>query len=352
MLVPFRSVLFYSIHVVRVSRCLECFCAQSAQPFEEEGQCATCGLPTVVNPSDELLTALLCEGCECEVHLRCAGKDTIPEGDWFCASCSSKYSGFPPVVPAPLRSSPAPLIVTASASSTTSSCLDYDGTDEKGDAMNVTGRGSDEKPSEDGMVDHREYTSKHTVYRCTFRGCGFVSMSREALREHRGLHDDSASAPDPGVTEDGENLKFIDEGARARVPSQRQILRLMPDHLRRDLNETGLIDFLENLTELFQNLAGPDSGHGQTFNAVMCRVQKHILKDRRITTRSPEWRVCRDLLGVVNASWHIPLTSIEVDGIPVNSETFLFLFSAVRVVICTCRVVSAGESSRTPAACT
>ena len=94
--------------------------------------------------------------------------------------------------------------------------------------MNVTSRGSDEEPNEDGMVDHREYTSKHTVYRCTFRGCGFVSMSREALREHRGLHDDSASAPDPGVTEDGENLKFIDEGARARVPSQRQILRLMP----------------------------------------------------------------------------------------------------------------------------
>ena len=268
-------------------------CSSSLQHLEEEGQCAICGGRTVVNPSDVLLTALLCEGCECEVHLRCAGKDTIPEEDWFCPDCSKKNAGVPVAVPRDQVSSTPPSSMESippSASST--QCGGATGASDflaVCPPSDVAFTGVDSADSGDGEIAQE---SEHTVL------------------------------------EDGEKLKFIDEGARARVPSQRQILRLMSDELRKELNETGLIEYLEKLTEFFQNLAGPGTGIGQTFSAVMSHVHEHILQDRRITTRSPEWRVCRDLLGVVNTLWHQPLTSIKVAGVSVRCLDYLFLYSS------------------------
>ena len=30
---------------------------------------------------------LLCDGCDLEMHMSCAGLTTVPEGDWLCATC-------------------------------------------------------------------------------------------------------------------------------------------------------------------------------------------------------------------------------------------------------------------------
>ena len=36
---------------------------------------------------------LICDTPKCgtETHLRCAGLDAVPEGDWFCDACSAKH---------------------------------------------------------------------------------------------------------------------------------------------------------------------------------------------------------------------------------------------------------------------
>ena len=43
--------------------------------------CMVCGLT-----SDPFLI-LLCDGCDNEAHLACAGLSHVPEGEWFCSSC-------------------------------------------------------------------------------------------------------------------------------------------------------------------------------------------------------------------------------------------------------------------------
>ena len=43
--------------------------------------CMVCGLT-----SDPFLF-LLCDGCDNEAHLTCAGLSHVPEGEWFCSSC-------------------------------------------------------------------------------------------------------------------------------------------------------------------------------------------------------------------------------------------------------------------------
>ena len=43
--------------------------------------CMVCGLA-----SDPFLV-LLCDGCENEAHLACAGLSHVPDGEWFCSSC-------------------------------------------------------------------------------------------------------------------------------------------------------------------------------------------------------------------------------------------------------------------------
>jgi len=56
--------------------------------------CAICGLPTEPNVASNPI--LLCDGCDDEVHLHCAGLNVVPDGDWYCPTCSGE--------PAPLRS--------------------------------------------------------------------------------------------------------------------------------------------------------------------------------------------------------------------------------------------------------
>jgi hypothetical protein len=51
--------------------------------------CVICGLSGDV---------LCCETCENVMHAKCAGLNTIPEGDWFCKKCSTKAA---PVVHSP-----------------------------------------------------------------------------------------------------------------------------------------------------------------------------------------------------------------------------------------------------------
>ena len=50
-----------------------------------------CGLT-----SDPFLTPflfLLCDGCDNEAHLTCAGLSHVPEGEWFCSSCRGRGLG-------------------------------------------------------------------------------------------------------------------------------------------------------------------------------------------------------------------------------------------------------------------
>ena len=46
--------------------------------------CAVCGLYD--SPDDPLL---LCDGCDVPVHLSCEGLSSVPDGDWFCATCKA-----------------------------------------------------------------------------------------------------------------------------------------------------------------------------------------------------------------------------------------------------------------------
>ena len=61
---------------------------------EDEGCCAVCGGGTIVTfdtPVGEQV--LLCDGCDAKVHFKCAGITEVPEGDWFCTTCTSKREG-------------------------------------------------------------------------------------------------------------------------------------------------------------------------------------------------------------------------------------------------------------------
>jgi len=55
---------------------------------EDEAICAVCWEST---DSDSAIV-LLCEGCEDEVHLTCAGLEAVPDGDWFCKACQPSAS--------------------------------------------------------------------------------------------------------------------------------------------------------------------------------------------------------------------------------------------------------------------
>ena len=48
------------------------------------GSCAVCLATTISDAANEVL---LCDGCDSEVHLRCAGVHEVPEGDWYCVHC-------------------------------------------------------------------------------------------------------------------------------------------------------------------------------------------------------------------------------------------------------------------------
>jgi hypothetical protein len=66
-------------------------CAEAGSDREDESDagaaCAVCWEST-----DDASVVLLCEGCDDEVHLLCAGLQAVPEGDWFCAACKPSAS--------------------------------------------------------------------------------------------------------------------------------------------------------------------------------------------------------------------------------------------------------------------
>lgn len=58
----------------------------------EEDICYTCGKSTI--NSEEWGSVVLCDGCNGEYHLQCAGLETIPESNFICFKCSKEKNHF------------------------------------------------------------------------------------------------------------------------------------------------------------------------------------------------------------------------------------------------------------------
>ena len=58
----------------------------------EEDICYTCGKSTI--NSEEWGSVVLCDGCNGEYHLQCAGLESIPESNFICYKCSKEMSHF------------------------------------------------------------------------------------------------------------------------------------------------------------------------------------------------------------------------------------------------------------------
>lgn len=54
------------------------------EEVQEAGTCSKCGKKE--NPDDED-QMLICDGCDLEIHVSCAGLDSVPEGDFLCDKC-------------------------------------------------------------------------------------------------------------------------------------------------------------------------------------------------------------------------------------------------------------------------
>ena len=78
----------------------------AGQIYAAEESCAHCGGSTCLSDPrcDEVL---ICDGCEAQVHLRCAALAAVPEEDWFCRGCAENPKKRPRPKPA-ARPSPAP----------------------------------------------------------------------------------------------------------------------------------------------------------------------------------------------------------------------------------------------------
>ena len=61
---------------------------EKGQTYADDESCAYCGGSTCLSDPrcDEVL---ICDGCEAQVHLRCAALAAVPEEDWFCHQCST-----------------------------------------------------------------------------------------------------------------------------------------------------------------------------------------------------------------------------------------------------------------------
>jgi hypothetical protein len=69
-----------------------------------EGCCIVCNGSTITNDQDDdennnaesgeelQEKAILCDGCNCEAHLRCLGLQSVPYSSWFCTQCSLRQS--------------------------------------------------------------------------------------------------------------------------------------------------------------------------------------------------------------------------------------------------------------------
>lgn len=54
--------------------------------------CDVCGLPTVNSDGEAMEDVLICETCDCEVHLACSGLKVVPKGSWTCGVCVQAQS--------------------------------------------------------------------------------------------------------------------------------------------------------------------------------------------------------------------------------------------------------------------
>ena len=80
----------------------------AGQIYADEESCAYCGGSTCLS-DPRCGDVLLCDGCEVEVHARCAGLAAVPEEDWFCRVCAENPRKRPCIDPKPAaRPSPAP----------------------------------------------------------------------------------------------------------------------------------------------------------------------------------------------------------------------------------------------------
>ncbi|KAH8091099.1 hypothetical protein JL720_5980 [Aureococcus anophagefferens] len=70
--------------------------------------CDVCGEPTVDERGDALPDVVLCDACDCETKLACAGLDAMPEGAWYCPHCASEREAAGQRRAPPARSPPAP----------------------------------------------------------------------------------------------------------------------------------------------------------------------------------------------------------------------------------------------------
>ena len=57
--------------------------------IDEIGVCRVCALPTEARSS----RVLLCEDCDAEVHLECAGLRSVPKREWRCNNCVALEGG-------------------------------------------------------------------------------------------------------------------------------------------------------------------------------------------------------------------------------------------------------------------
>jgi len=79
--------------------------------------CDVCGEATVDERGDALPDVVLCDACDCETKLACAGLDAMPEGAWYCPHCASEREAAgadaPAAAPAGAAAAPAAAPVAA-----------------------------------------------------------------------------------------------------------------------------------------------------------------------------------------------------------------------------------------------
>jgi len=78
-----NSVLRIPIHLCSQWKVKKLVDAEKAE-LESMATCSKC---LKKEQENDTLPMLMCDGCDLEIHLSCAGLDNVPEGDWLCQNC-------------------------------------------------------------------------------------------------------------------------------------------------------------------------------------------------------------------------------------------------------------------------
>lgn len=173
-----------------------------ADDEEDVSRCVLCGSS---HGEDELL---LCDNCNDGYHTFCLGLDTVPEGDWFCATCE-QYGGFEEVIPESGRTATNRLTRNTRASQTISSSRPFTRTRRSliaagGSSTSTAGQPQPRRTRNSrrariepqshspapGTVQQREPTAEERFRRGTAaqprpqHSAAFSSITRDARREH------------------------------------------------------------------------------------------------------------------------------------------------------------------------